>query len=100
MLWRLLREPFTRRTGRECLYAGLSLLLAIPFFAFTVVAVTVGLGLSVSFAGLPLLAMSLRTVRRLGAVCRRLASRAPWLRAEPPPPFPMWPVRQIEPPPA
>jgi signal transduction histidine kinase len=95
------REPFTRRTWRECLYAGLNLLLAIPFFAFTVVAVTVGLALSVSFAGLPLLAASLRTVRRLGAVCRRTASRAPRLRrAEPPPPFPLRPVPRIEPPPA
>jgi signal transduction histidine kinase len=96
----LTREPFTRRTGRECLYAGLNLLLAIPFFAFTVVAVPVSLALSVSFAGLPLLAMSLRAVRRLGAVCRRLASRAPRPRVEPPPPFPLRPIQRIEPPPA
>jgi signal transduction histidine kinase len=83
-LRRALREPFTRRTWRECLYAGLSLLLAIPLFSFTAVAVTVGLGLSISFAGLPLLAVSLRTARRLGAVCRRLANRALAPQAEPP----------------
>jgi signal transduction histidine kinase len=75
-LRRALREPFTRRTFRECLYAGVGLLVAIPLFAFTAVAVTVGLALSVSFAGLPLLALSLRAARRLGAFCRRLANRA------------------------
>ena len=79
---RALREPFTRRTWRDCLYAGLSLLIAIPLFAFTAVAVTVGLGLSISFAGLPLLAMSLRTAKRLGAVCRRLANRSLAQQAE------------------
>jgi signal transduction histidine kinase len=96
---RTLREPFTRRTRRECLYAGVSLLVAIPLFAFTVVAVTVGLALSVSFAGLPLLAISLRTVRRLGAVCRRLANRALAPRAEPPPLFRLKQERPIEAPP-
>ena len=75
-LRRALREPFTRRAVRECLNAGVSLLVAIPLFAFTAVAVTVGLALSVSFAGLPLLALSLRAARWLGAFCRRLANRA------------------------
>ncbi len=83
-----LREPFTRRNWRECLYAGLSLLVAIPLFAFTAVAVTVGLAVSVSFAGLPLLAAALQAFRRLGAFCRRLAGRPPWPRIEQPPPPP------------
>ena len=87
-LRRALREPFTRRNWRECLYAGLSLLVAIPLFAFTAVAVTVGLAVSVSFAGLPLLATALRAFRRLGAFCRRLAGRPPWPRIEQPPPPP------------
>jgi signal transduction histidine kinase len=81
-LRRAVREPFTRRTWRECLYAGLSLLVAIPLFAFTAVTVAVGLALSVSFAGLPLLALALRAARRLGAFCRRLANRALGPRAE------------------
>ena len=42
-VWRALREPFTRSNWRECLYAGLSLLVAIPLFAFTAIAVTVGI---------------------------------------------------------
>ncbi len=86
-----LREPFSRRARREFLYAGLSVLLAIPFFAFAVTAVTLGLGLSFSFAGmlvgLPLLVVSLLTIRRLGAICRRLADRVLGLRVPPPPPF-------------
>jgi hypothetical protein len=81
-LRRALREPFTRRTLRECGYAGAGLLVAIPLFAFTAVTVTVGLALSVSFAGLPLLALSLRAARRLGAFCRRLANRALGPRTE------------------
>jgi hypothetical protein len=77
-----LREPFTRRNWRECRYAGVSLLVAIPLFAFTAIAVTVGLAVSVSFAGLPLLATALRAFRRLGAFGRRLAGRPPWPRID------------------
>jgi signal transduction histidine kinase len=98
-LRRALREPFTRRTARECAHATVSLLIAIPLFAFTAVAVTVGLALSVSFAGLPLLALSLRTARRLGEVCRRLANRALAPRAEPPRVFRLKRERPIEAPP-
>jgi signal transduction histidine kinase len=94
-----LRQPFTRRIWRECLYAVLSLLVAVPLFAFTAIAVIVGLAVSVSFAGLPLLAMSLRTFRRLGAVCRHLANRALAPRAEPPPLFRLRQERPIEAPP-
>ena len=83
-----LREPFTRRNWRECLYAGASLLVAIPLFVFTAIAVTVGLAVSVSFAGLPVLATALRAFRRLGGFCRRLAGRPPWPRIEQPPPPP------------
>jgi signal transduction histidine kinase len=98
-LRRALREPFTRRTARECAHASVSLLIAIPLFAFTAVAVTVGLALSVSFAGLPLLALSLRAARRLGEVCRRLANRALAPRAERPRVFRLKRERPIEAPP-
>jgi signal transduction histidine kinase len=98
-LRRALREPFTRRTGRECLNACVSLLVAVPLFAFTAVAVAAGLALSVSFAGLPLLALSLRAARRLGAACRRLANRELAPRAEQPPLFRRKQERRIEAPP-
>ena len=98
-LRRALREPFTRRTARECLHATRSLLLAIPLFAFTAVTLALGLALSVSFAGLPLLALSLRAARRLGEPCRRLANRELAPRAEPPRVFPLKRERPIDPPP-
>jgi signal transduction histidine kinase len=98
-LRRALREPFTRRNLRECRYAGVGLLVAIPLFAFTAVAFAVGLALSVSLAGLPLLALSLRAARRLGDGCRRLVNRALRPRAESPGPVRPRQARPIDPPP-
>ena len=86
---KLLRAPFTRETGRQIEYAVLGLLLAIPGFVFIVVAVTVGLGMSLSFAGmllgLPLLVLSLLGARRLGAAHRHLAGHLVGLHIPPPP---------------
>jgi signal transduction histidine kinase len=86
---RLLRDPLTRDFRRQVEYAALGLLLAIPGFVFIVVAVTVGFGMSLSFAGmlagLPLLVVSLLGARRLGAVHRRLAGRLLGLQVAPPP---------------
>ena len=86
---RLLRAPFTRETGRQVEYAVLGLLLTIPGFVFIVVAVTVGLGMSLSFAGmllgLPLLVLSLLGARRLGAAHRHLAGHLVGLHIPPPP---------------
>jgi signal transduction histidine kinase len=87
---KLLRAPFTPETGRQVEFAVLGLLLAIPGFVFIVVAVTVGFGLSLSFAGmllgLPLLTVTLLGARRLGAVHRHLAARLLGVQVEPPPP--------------
>jgi signal transduction histidine kinase len=86
----LLRAPFTRDTWRQVEYAVLGLLLAIPCFVFIVVAFTVGLGMSLSFAGMlvgvPLLMVALLGARRLSAVHRRLAGRLLGLQVAPPPP--------------
>ena len=88
---KLLRAPFTGETGRQVEYAVLGLLLAIPGFVFIVVAVTVGFGMSLSFAGmlvgLPLLMVTLLGARRLGAVHRHLASRLLGVQVAPPPPL-------------
>jgi hypothetical protein len=88
---RLLREPFTRRYLMDRWYAGLSFLLAVPAFAFVVLTVILGLGLSFSFAGMlvgvPLLAVSLLAARRLGGICRGLASRLLGVRVAAPPPL-------------
>ncbi len=88
---KLLWAPFTRETGRQVEYAVLGLLLAIPGFVFILVAFTVGLGLSLSFAGmlvgLPLLMVALLGARRLGAINRRLAGRLLGVQVEQPPPL-------------
>ena len=86
----VLREPFSRRAIRERRYAALTFLLAIPGFVFVVVAIIVGLGLSLSFAGmlvgLPLLTVALLGARKLGAVNRALAGRMLGQQVAPPPP--------------
>ena len=87
----LTQSAFTRDTRRQVEYAVLGLLLAIPGFAFILIAFTVSLGLSLSLAGmligLPLLVASLLGARRLGAVHRHLAGRLLGLRVEPPSPL-------------
>jgi Putative sensor len=83
----LLRTPVSRRFWSDRCYAGLSFLLAVPCCVFIVVAVILGLGLSFSFAGMlvgvPLLVVSLRAARWLGAVCRGLAGRLLGVRVRP-----------------
>jgi signal transduction histidine kinase len=87
---RVLREPFSRRAIRERWFANLGLLLAIPGFVLVTVGVIVGLGLSLSFAGmvagLPLLTATLLGARKLGTANRHLAARLLGLRVAPPPP--------------
>jgi signal transduction histidine kinase len=90
---RVLVEPFSpaawRAAWQQSEYIVLSLLLAIPGFVFIVVALTVGFGLSLSFAGmlvgLPLLMVALLGARELGALHRRLAGRLLGVRVESPP---------------
>ncbi len=86
----LLREPLTRNGRRQLEYAALGLLLAIPGLVFIVVTVTVGFGMSLSFAGmlvgLPLLMVSLLGAQRLAAVHRHLANRLLGSQVAPPPP--------------
>jgi signal transduction histidine kinase len=88
---KLLRAPFTRDTGRQVEYAVLGFLLAIPGFVFIAVTLTVGSGMSLSFAGmllgLPLLLLALLAARRLGAVHRYLAGRLLGLQVAPPLPL-------------
>ena len=88
---RLLRAPFTPDTWRQVEYATLGLLLAVPGFVFIAVALTVGFGMSLSFAGmllgLPLLILALVGSRQLGAVHRRLANRLLGLQIAAPPPL-------------
>jgi signal transduction histidine kinase len=84
-----LRYPLSRDFGRQCGFEALGLLLAIPGFVFIAVGVTVGFGMSLSFAGmllgLPLLMVTLAGARGLGAVHRGLTGRLLGLQVESPP---------------
>ena len=80
---RVFLEPSSRAAWgaawRQCVYVVAGLLLAIPGFVFIVVVGSVGLGLSLSFAGmligLPLLTLFLLGARWFGGVYRHLAGR-------------------------
>jgi signal transduction histidine kinase len=88
---RILREPFTRRARAELGYAIISVPLAIAGFAFAVVTLVAGAGLSLSVSGLllgpPLVAASTFGARRLGSVSRATANRMLGERVLAPPPL-------------
>jgi signal transduction histidine kinase len=92
---RILLEPTSgtawRDASRQCLYAVLGLLLSIPGFVFLAVIIPVGLGMSLSFAGMligvPLLVLALLGARRLAAGHRRLAGWLLGVQVEAPPPL-------------
>jgi len=92
---RVYRAPSSRVAWasalRQSVYLAAGLLLAIPGFVFVASVGIIGLGLSLSFAGmlagLPLLALSLRGARWFGELNRRLAGGLLGLRVEPAPPL-------------
>jgi hypothetical protein len=90
LVLRILREPFTRRARAELGYAIISVPLAIAGFAFTVVTLVAGAGLSLSVSGLllgpPLVAASTFGARRLGSASRATANRMLGERVLAPPP--------------
>jgi signal transduction histidine kinase len=61
-----LRAPFEARTWREFLYHLLSLPVSIAFFVYTISMLSVGVGLLVTFLGLPVLAGMLAGCRGMG----------------------------------
>jgi signal transduction histidine kinase len=69
----LIRTTYGRRSLREFAYAIVVTPLAMAGLVFTVFSVTVSVGLSFTFVGLPLLAATGLLVRGLGAVDRGLA---------------------------
>lgn len=83
---RFLRTPLTRRSLSELAYVAISLPLAVVGFVYVIVVGIVGIGLAVTFVGLPLIAAGVGGARRLGAVQRRLASTFLGMRVAPPPP--------------
>ncbi|PWG08947.1 histidine kinase [Streptomyces sp. V2] len=68
-----LRAPFEGRSWREFGYVLLSLPISVVFFSYTVTMLSVGVGLMVSFLGVPLLAVALAGCRGFGALERARA---------------------------
>ncbi|MFF7731269.1 sensor histidine kinase [Streptomyces sp. NPDC008001] len=69
----VLRAPLEGRTWREFLYLLLSLPIAVLTFSFAVTMTTAGIGMLITFVGVPVLAAGLVGVRALGAVERARA---------------------------
>jgi len=72
--WAMLRAPFAPRTWRANLYSLVGALLAVPGFLLVVASMALGLGLAVTFLGLPLLAFGGVAAIRLGGLHRGLAA--------------------------
>jgi signal transduction histidine kinase len=87
----ILSAPLTLRTGRELLYCGVSGAAGVAGFWITVVMLALGLTISVSVLGtvigLLLLTLTLRVIRRIGGLHRRLAGWLLGYRVEAPPKF-------------
>lgn len=68
-----LRAPFEARSWREFAYVMLSLPIGIMLFVYAVTMVSLGMGLLVTFLGVPVLAAALVGCRGLGALERARA---------------------------
>jgi signal transduction histidine kinase len=84
---RLMREPFTRRSWAEFLYAIIALPLGVVGFVFTIASLFVGAFLAITFFGLPVIAASSRGARALGRINRNVVYRWLGLRVPAPAPF-------------
>ncbi|MFJ6849295.1 sensor histidine kinase [Streptomyces sp. NPDC091271] len=65
-----LRAPFEARTWRELAYLLLSLPISVVLFSFAVTMVSLGLGMLITFLGIPILAAGLVMCRGFGVVER------------------------------
>ncbi|MFD6277265.1 sensor histidine kinase [Streptomyces sp. NPDC060209] len=65
-----LRTPFEARTWRELGYVLLSLPISVVMFSFAITMVSLGLGMLITFVGIPILAAGLVVCRGFGAVER------------------------------
>ena len=71
----MLQAPFASPTWRANLYSLVGALLAVPGFLLVVASTTLGLGLAITFFGLPLLALGGIMAVRMGGLHRGLAAR-------------------------
>jgi signal transduction histidine kinase len=81
---KVLRVPLTRRTWVETVYAIAVLPLAVAGFVFLVISSLLGIVLSITLIGLPVLALGGLAARRLGSVQRTLARALLGVHVPPP----------------
>ncbi|MET7369480.1 sensor domain-containing protein [Streptomyces sp. NPDC005566] len=70
-----LRAPFEARTWRELAYLVLSLPISVVLFSFAITMTSLGLGMLITFLGIPILAAALVMCRGFGAMERVRARR-------------------------
>ena len=80
-----LRAPFSARTYRELLYLLVGSVVATVFFVLILVGLVCGLGLALTFLGLPLLALTVYAARGSGAAWRWLCRGLLRTAVSPPP---------------
>ena len=84
---RILHEPFTRRPWSELAFYLVSGGLACVGLAFVGVTMGAGLVLAITFFGLAILALSLRSARGIGGLAARPGPGSPAMEIEEPEPF-------------
>ncbi len=82
-----LRAPVEGRSWREFGYVLLSLPISVVFFTYTVTMLSVGVGLLVTFLGVPLMAAALAGCRGFGALERARARGMLGMRIDDPAPL-------------
>jgi signal transduction histidine kinase len=87
LVLRVLREPFTRRPWIELGYFLLCTPITFLGAAFVAITMVLGIVFAITFVGLAVLALSLRSARGLGGVFRGLSRRMLGDEVEDPEPF-------------
>ena len=82
-----LRAPLTARAWREFGYLMLSLPISVTMFCFAITMTSVGVGLLITFLGIPVLAATLAACRGFGALERARARGLLGLRIDEPEPL-------------
>jgi signal transduction histidine kinase len=83
---RFLLAPVSKRTALEVLYALISVPLGLACFIYVLVSLSVGVGLTVTLVGLPLIALAVFGARMLGRMQRGMARSLLGFDTDAPPP--------------
>jgi len=86
--WRtFVRAPIAKHTWACLLYLIISAPLAVAGFVFVVAFLAIGVSMTITFVGLPLIGLTVELGRRAGRLHRRLGRKIVGARVDDPPPF-------------